>query len=209
MIIERSESVAQHVRRQAGAAHPQQYQVLRILAPGRLEDFFQVAKVFLLVLGNIEPVQPLRFIHTAPEPGIPGPEASYLAVLVPIIQCGIDVLVQVNRKTRFLAPQVRTSRFPGGLDGAKQFVEGIDKLPKSIFEQLAGDLLQRETGVRQYSEHIMFRFNVILETAARLAMRTECIHGRWWYRINGIGADQFVDIKGVRVGRVLGARAGP
>jgi hypothetical protein len=62
-----------HLRRQAGATHPQQQHIGKITTLRETTEPAQVAQVFELVYRNIQPVQPAVFVASGPQARITRP----------------------------------------------------------------------------------------------------------------------------------------
>ena len=182
----------------------------KALAPHRFRDALEPFDVRDLAVGDAEPPEPLSLVGTRPKRRIARPEPAYLTVGTPIPD-GLQV-GQGERlgQSRGLLIDLGGAGFPGALsDGAEQLVEGIAEELHALGEQLVGDLLQRDAGVRQRRERVERSFQVLPEAGTRPSVIAERRERGRGHRVHGVGADELLHVAHVAIARVLGPRAGP
>src|SRR5262249_25586814 len=92
---------------------------------------------------------------------------------------------------------------------AQQAVGCIGKELNTVFDELCGDVVDRNIGVLQLVHHVFGLGEVCLECIASRSMVAKCVEGGQWYGVDGVGADQLLDIENIAVGLVLRASARP
>ena len=94
-------------------------------------------------------------------------------------------------------------------DGGEQLVEGIGKAPHAVLGQLGGHRVDGNAACFERGHGLLGRADILLQARTHAAMVAEGVHGLRRHGVDGVGADQFLDIEHVAVGGVLGAGAGP
>ena len=94
-------------------------------------------------------------------------------------------------------------------DRAVELVGGIGEQLDAVLDQLGGDRIERDAGFLEFGEHAPGVLDIFLEAVAQLAVVAEGIERRRRHGVDGVGADQLLDIEHVAVVLVLGAGRGP
>ena len=79
---------------EAGAAHAEQQSVLETRLFNIGGDLFQLVNVLDLLLGNIQPAEPLVLVRARPKRGILLPKPLHFAVLLPILKRGVYIIFE-------------------------------------------------------------------------------------------------------------------
>src|SRR5258706_224791 len=88
--LDLAESQAQYFRAEAGAAHAEQQRVLELGLLYVSSNFFEEIELGKLLLCDVQPAQPLRFVAARPDGGVALPEPPDFVALLPIIQRRFD-----------------------------------------------------------------------------------------------------------------------
>ena len=94
-------------------------------------------------------------------------------------------------------------------DRAVKLVGGVGELLDAVLDQFGRDRIQRDAGFIERFQHVAGVVDIFFEAVARLAVVAERIERRRRHGVDGVGADQFLDIEDVAVVLVLGAGGSP
>ncbi len=117
---------------------------------------------------------PIWAVGASPERSVALPQPPYFAAGPPVVKVFFYRIVQIGRKFRALCAHARRARTLGVLlDRLQQLVEGVGKQLYTVFGQLVGCFLHRNSDGSQIG-HCLARSGQILgETHARLAVIAE------------------------------------
>jgi len=92
---------------------------------------------------------------------------------------------------------------------AVQLVGGVGEQFYAFGDEVGSDLVERDAGLFEAGQHRPGVVDIFGQAFAQLAMIAERIQRRRRHRVDGVLADQFLDIEHVAVFLVLGAGRGP
>src|SRR4029450_9009215 len=84
---------------------------------------------------------------------------------------------------------------PAVRQGLQQFIEGFGKQAYPFIQQFLGDLLHRDAYQRQNLHGIVGGSRAFFKAGAHLSMIAELLKGGWRHGVDGVGTDQFLDLK--------------
>ena len=116
-------------------------------------------------------------------------------------------LVRAQAGRLVLPPSQQSVAFLG--DGGHQGLEGFGKLAHTLAQQLLGDGVQVHAQLGQASQLGAGLVQISFQRKRDGAVIAEGVEGSRRHSVDRIRPDEAVHIEGVRVGRVLGAGAGP
>src|SRR3954451_287632 len=97
-----------------------------------------------------------------------------------------------------------------GLDVVEQLLEGVRELLDALLLQRRDDVVVVDAGLAQVLEDLLRAVEVALERlAVDLAVVLEGLDRLWRHGVDGVGADQLLDVHRVLVGVVLDRGRGP
>ena len=105
-----AESEGQNLRAKARSAHPEEQDVAEASALYFGRQFFELANVRQLLLSDVEPSQPGRFVFARPERLVVIPETFYFVAGLPVAKVFFYRTVQIGRQTGTLWICVRPTR---------------------------------------------------------------------------------------------------
>src|SRR5579875_287063 len=209
-----AERQAEHFHAETGAAHAEKSRVSEPGGANIFDDARKAVAIRNLILGDAEPGEPLAFVGIGPERSVAGPEAMNLVLLLPIIDRVANGLPQFGRKAIGEALDGRgrcrtCAVFRGFFDGGEQLIECVDKKLYAFLGELIGDGGDGNSGAREVLHYTGRLVHIFLEAGAWNAMIAESIHRGWRHGVDGIGADQFLNVENIPVGRIFRTGAGP
>ena len=140
--------------------------------------------------GLVEPAEPARLVLARPDGRVARPDPR-------------DELSPLGRhRRRQLAPL--------GLDARDQLVERVGELLHALALERRDDVVVVDAGRGELGEQLLgLRDALEHRVAAHLAVVAEGLERLGRHRVDGVGADQLLDVHHVAVGRVLGRGRGP
>ncbi|MFK4398648.1 hypothetical protein ABIF31_005205 [Bradyrhizobium elkanii] len=94
-------------------------------------------------------------------------------------------------------------------DRAVELVGRVGEQLDAVLDQLLGDRIERDAGLLQLLQHMAGVLDILLEAVADLAVVAEGIERCRRHGVDGVGADQLLDIEHVAIVLVLGTGRSP
>ena len=95
------------------------------------------------------------------------------------------------------------------VDGFEQLVERVGKELYAFVGEAIGDFLHRDAGFGEIGHGLSRGVDVLLEARARAAVIAKRVVGGRRNGVDGVRADQLLDVQHVAIGRIFRAGAGP
>ena len=90
----------------------------------------------------------------------------------------------------------------------EQSIEGLAEKRDAVVEQPVGDLVQRDADPAERRDRCPRVLDAVFEADPHPAVITEGLERRWRHRVDGVAADQLLNVAHVPVARILGAGTG-
>ncbi|MGY4314565.1 hypothetical protein ACVWW1_003892 [Bradyrhizobium sp. JR3.5] len=202
------EGLRQHLRPEARSAHAEHNGVGEVLALHALGE--------ILVVGDVggrgagQPAQPFVLVIAGPDRLVLVPEPSDLGRRTPFLGAFLDRLLDAGAERQLLMVDAAAERGRALVgDRAVQLVGRVGEQLDAVLDQLLGDRIERDAGLLQLLQHVAGVLDILLEAVADLAVVAEGIEGCRRHGVDGIGANQLLDIEHVAIVLVLGAGRSP
>ena len=145
-----------------------------------------------------------------PERRIARPEALHFVVRLPIGERRVDGLRETVRQAIGEIRRGAGRSFRGAIvDHGEQLVERIGEKLHGVVGELVGDCLHRNSGAREIVHGLLRDVDGLFEAGARMAVIAKRVERGGRNRIDRVGADEFLDVHDVAIGRIFRAGAGP
>ena len=198
----------QHFRPEARAAHAEHDGIAEILslhAAGKILVIGDVGGG-----GAVQPAQPFVLVVIGPDRFVLLPQAADCCRCAPVLGAFLDGLLDAVAERELLPVDAAAERGRALVrDRAIELVGGIGEQLDAVLDQFFRDGVERDAGFFELFQHVPRVLDIFFEAVARLAMVAECIERCRRHGVDGVGADQFLDIQHVAVVLVLGAGGGP
>ena len=170
----------------------------------------------ILVIGDVgrgravQPAQPFVLVGAGPDRFVVLPEPADFRRGAPVFGRLLDRLADIAAERQRL-PVEACAEHGGALvrDRAVELVGGIGEQLDAVLDQLGRDRIERDAGLFELGEDVLGVLDIFLEAVARLAVIAEGVERCRRHGVDGVGADQLLDIEHVAVVLVLGAGRGP
>ena len=202
------EGLRQHFRPEARSAHAEHDRIAEILslhAPRKI-----------LVIGDVgcrravQPAQPFVLVVIGPDRFVLLPQPADRRRSAPVLGAFLDGLPDAVAECELLPVDAAAERGRALVrDRAVELVGGVGKQLDAVPDQFVRDGVERDAGFFELFEHAAGILDILLEAVARLAMVAERIQRCRRHGVDGVGADQLLDIQHVAVVLVLGAGGSP
>ena len=192
---------------------PKQHDVGEAALLHLLRKAAQPLDIGQFLLDDVQPAEPFVLVRPGPQRLVAGPKPPDAPVLAPDFHLRFEGGLHLRRSP---------ARSPGGGDRPQAACGGgCAMAPSSLsnasancctpsVDQFLRDLLQRDAVLLQLGEHRAGARHVLLDGVGRcLAVVAERIHRRGRDGVDGVAADERLDIHRVLVGRILGAGGSP
>ena len=202
------ERFRQHFRPEARSAHAEHDGIAEILSLHAAGKILVVGDVG--GRGAVQPAQPFVLVVTGPDRFVLLPQAADCRRCAPILGALLHGLPDAVAERELLPVDAAAERGRALLrDRAIELVGGIRKQLDAVLDQFFRDGVERDAGLFEFFQHAPCVLDILLEAVPRLAMVAECIERCRRHGVDGVGADQFLDIQHIAVVLVLGAGGRP
>ncbi len=205
-----AEGLGENLRAERRAAHPEQQRVAEAGALDVGREGFELVDMREALVDDVKPGEPFRLVLAGPDRGVARPQLADRPLLAPLVEHRADRLLEVRRKLRVGGREMRAEqRHALGGDRAEQGVERVGEGLHAFGDEAPGDAGKVETETVGLGEGVTRRVEIGGERGGDRAVIAERVHRRGRHRVDGVGADQLVDVQHVGVGLVLGPGGRP
>ena len=209
-----AEAAAQHLRREARAAHAEQHGVLVTLRRQAVGEGHDVVGLLEQGLADGEPAEPIADLgnaRAAPERLVATPHARRHVLLSgafhPLRHGPLEV---VRKRGHHRVRPPRDHRLAPLVDAAEQLLHRHRELVHAVLEELGGDVRHIDAGVGERGELSLHLGRIgVGRGAAYLAVLGEGQEGGHRHRVHRVRGHEPVHVHRVRVVRVLRAGGRP
>ena len=200
----------EHLRAEARSAHAEHDDVGEAARAHVLGEGLVVRDVREFVLDNAQPRQPPVLVGVAPQGLVARPETADRAGHAP----GFHGLAGLRRQRVAEHQGLAVELGPEEADAlarhrAEQLVGRVDEELHALLDELSCDGIDVDPGLRKPRHHGLGARDVLFDGWAQGAVIAKRVHGGGRHGVDGVAADQLLDVEHVGIGLVLGARGGP
>ena len=207
-----AKGVAQHVRPKAGAAHPEQDHVG--VDPAVERQLTKFGRVLEHLFADAQPTQTVANLLAlggirAPQGRVLGPQAAPGLLFLQRRQLRVDRGLKRPEAVPLPRTLARLDVLRGLRDRLQEALERFRERGDAFDLQLVCDLVEVDARGRELLQLALRKVQVLVEAAAHLAVLAEGRERRGRNGVDRVGADELLDVVGVRIAGILGRRAGP
>ena len=207
---ERAEGLLENLGAQTRSAHAEEHRVREAFPLRLLPDRFERRQVVELRLDDADPADPARLVGPGPERGVPRPQPPRAPPRVPLAHLRLDRRRERGGQRIRLGVDARLIRVTAApLHGREELRERLGELPDPVAEQIVGDLRKRQSRPFERGEGLGRGLHALLEARPRAPVVPERGQRLGRHGVDGVRADQLLDIEHVAVARILGPGARP
>ena len=143
------------------------------LEPGALDVIGEVLEMrdpLQLLVDDVQPTEPVGLVRLGPQRGVGGPQPPDLALLAPVLEGRLDVLLQLVRQ--LVAHRVELGPEHGAalfLHRGVELVGGVGEQPHPVLDELRGHRIDRDAGFGERIHHRLRAVDILFE-----AGRADC-----------------------------------
>ena len=200
--------LGEHFRPKARSAHAKHDGIGEVLPLHAVREVLVIRDIGRA--GAVQPAQPFVFVGPRPDRFVALPEPSDLAGRAPFLSARFNRLGQAPSDRQLLAVDTGPEHDCALMrDRAVKLIGGIREQVNAVLDQIGRDVVERDTGFFELFEHAPRILDIFLEAVARRAVVAKSVERGRRHGVDGVGADQLLDIKHVAVIFILGAGRGP
>ncbi len=206
-----SERLVQHLRREAGTAHPQQRDVFDAVGRHPFRERGEIVGLLGHRLGHGEPAEAVLDLGRLlrPQRVVAGPDAMRDVGARELRDALVDGCGKAAEAGRGLHPPAG-DHFQGLADAPQQALEVRGEGGQPFLQQPLPDRRHVDAGLAELPQSpLRLRGVVDPGRGRRLAVIGEGAQRRLRHRVDGVRRDQILDVQHVAVRRVLRARGSP
>ena len=160
--------------------------------------------------GRVEPAKPiLGDVFLSPKRGVAGPESRRRFLLPRELDAARGVVLPLAQPLAELHLLHAPLRGGARLDGVQEAVEGLGEELESIVGELLADLLEIDAQLGQLAQLRARLLRSLRDRLRHLAVVVEGLQRAERHGVDGVLADERLDVVHVAVSLVLGAGRGP